>query len=43
MFRFLGIEKILINHCEYVDVFLLIDEGNDKELQIWSSPLLTIS
>jgi hypothetical protein len=43
MCRLLGIEKILINHCECVDVFLLMHGGNDKGLQVWNKPLLITS
>lgn len=43
MFRLLGMEKILINHCECVDVFLWVEGGEGKGLQIWTSPLFTTS
>ena len=43
MFRLLGMEKILINHCECVDVFLWVEGGEGRGLQIWTSPLFTTS
>ena len=43
MFRLLGMEKILINHCEYVDVFLLVEGGKGKGLHICINPLFTAS